>query len=134
MKFLKVTLAVFVATLICSTVTAFADNNYYFAGAYITGYGTEITSGTHNKIHQTNQQFRLSSCKDTAVWSDRNLVVRVVNDGTSQQTSFKEVEVGETITFTSDFVRLNNMDYHLKLRKANPLIYEAYFSGTWYLD
>lgn len=134
MKIFKITLFAFIATLALSTSVALADNNWYFAGITFTRSESPYTSSSHKKIYESNQKFTLDSCKDKTFWSSRNLYVRVVNEGTAQMTSYHELEEKETYTFTSPFVRLQNLNYFLNMQIANPLVSSVYFSATWYLD
>lgn len=134
MKVLRLTILTFIATLALSSSVALADNNWYFAGISFSRSESPYTSSSHKKNYNSNQAFTLDSCKDETIWRERNLYVRVVNEDTSQMTSYKEFEVGKPQSFTSSFVRLENLDYFLNMQIANPLVSSVHFSATWYID
>lgn len=70
MKLLKITFAVFVATLLVTTIRVSASSPITFAGLTISKSSTNYpyVSNSYYKSTTASQSFYLSSCKDKTFW------------------------------------------------------------------
>lgn len=99
MKLLKITGIVFVVTIVLSSLGVNAETYLTFAGITISGHSTQYTSSQCEKTMTSEQYYKHRSAYDTLTGVLRNLDIRIVDSGTSQETAWKEFEQGDLKVF-----------------------------------
>lgn len=132
MKYLKVTLLIFIGTLIVCGINTLAKV-YTFAQVNVPALSIKTDVAESKKENTSDQKFQKITCRDNLSNEERAVQVRTYSDELGAPNYWVTVPKGEIVNI-SNGTHDEPGDYILEARTEANKVTGCEFSGTWTLD
>lgn len=132
MKYLKITVLVFIGTLIISSINIFAKI-YTFAQVNVPALSITVDAATSTKENTSDQTFQKITCRDTLSNDERAVEVRTYSLTLDRANYWVSVPKGKIVNI-SNGLHDEPGQYTLQARTTSSKATGCEFSGTWNLD
>lgn len=132
MKYLKVTILVFIATLVFTTVSVLA-NSYTFTTVKVPALSVKKDIVEKVKDNKSDQTFQKAGCRDTLSGEERAVEVRTYSYNLDRVNYWVTVPKGQVVNISNTQHNTPGR-YILQARTEANKITGCNFSGTWILD
>lgn len=133
MKYLKISIFMFLLTFVFASVTTYAADYQVYAGLTLPAFKKEIKKGPKSKTVEGEQKYYNDFSINSCTGNNNDIGVRVSTEynGYSDRAT---VSVGSTSTIPAD-ERSTEIDaYNLHIRNNVISPCEAYHGGIWYYN
>lgn len=133
MKYIKITIVLFMISLTFSLVTTFAIPGFSsVSGISLPVFGGTVEAATNTKSTNSAQYYRSFGTIDMLTSAEVN--VKVKTSGSTGETAYITLAKNDLKNWGSSAVNIFTGSYTLIARREKSAITTATHSGSWYLD
>lgn len=135
MKYLKITLGIFVVTLLFSLVSANAMEGFRsVSGIKLPTFGGTVEASTATKTEDNVQTYRSTGTIDNLTSADVNVKVKTKENG-QDMSSYLTLGRSQAAHWNGEHdANFTKGTYTLVLRREKSAVTTASHSGSWFLD
>lgn len=133
-KILKITISVFILTLLVSALKTYALHQVAVNNVTVPRLQGLVTAQRSQKEDTNPQKFQTSKCKNNSSGADETVQVRTYRATGQKYSEFVSVPKNQTVTIKGGSNTDANYEYALQARNKNSIWQTVNFWGIWLIN